>query len=262
MNTKQSLENTGSSRDNTARQPGNTTPCSGSTARQPGNTTLLPKSILITGSSGGIGAAVSRHFLALGCEVYGLDLLPQTVTHPLYRHFICDIRDADSLPDIENVDVLFNNAGLQNSPDDIDNNLRGTVNVTEKYVASPRLRSVLFNASASSVTGQEYPLYAASKAGVVGYMKNLAIRLAPRGITVNAVSFGGVITPLNDPVMNDPASWEKIMAVTPLKKWTTVEEVAQWVEFLTTVNQSMSGQNLLIDNGEHDLNGTFVWPGA
>ncbi|MBP1587762.1 MAG: SDR family oxidoreductase, partial [Clostridia bacterium] len=79
---------------------------------------------------------------------------------------------------------------------------------------------------------------------------------------VNAVSFGGVITPLNDPVMNDPASWEKIMAVTPLKKWTTVDEVAQWVEFLTTVNQSMSGQNLLIDNGEHDLNVTFVWPGA
>jgi 3-oxoacyl-[acyl-carrier protein] reductase len=49
------------------------------------------------------------------------------------------------------------------------------------------------------------------------------------------------------------------MNVTPLKKWITTDEAADWVLFLTLTNRSMSGQNLLIDNGEHDLIPTFVW---
>jgi len=46
-----------------------------------------------------------------------------------------------------------------------------------------------------------------------------------------------------------------------MKKWTTLDEVCEWVAFLTLVNRSMSGENLLIDNGEMKLNPTFVWPG-
>lgn len=216
--------------------------------------------IIVTGSSSGIGKAVTERCLSLGHTVCGIDRLPATVCHSRYAHYTADIRNAASLPEIDGVGILFNNAGLQNSEDDIDNNLKGTINVTEKFIASPVLRSVLFNASASSVSGQEFPLYAASKAGIVGYMKNVAIRLAPRGVTVNALSLGGVKTALNEPVMRDPVCWERIMAVTPLKKWMTVEEVADWVVFLTLQNRSMSGQNLLIDNGEYGLNDTFVWP--
>ena len=55
------------------------------------------------------------------------------------------------------------------------------------------------------------------------------------------------------------ALWKKIMDVTPLGKWATVDEIADWVIFLTLTNRSMSGQNLLIDNGEKDLYPTFVW---
>ncbi|MBP5238347.1 MAG: SDR family oxidoreductase [Clostridia bacterium] len=217
--------------------------------------------IIITGASGGIGAAVAERFLSLGHTVCGIDILPAAVSHPEYTHYIADITDLGSLPDITDADILFNNAGAQNGNDDIKNNLTGTINVTEKYIASnPALRSVLFNASSSAVSGQEFPLYAASKAGVVGYMKNVAIRLAPRGVTCNAISLGGVLTPLNDPVVNDKTLWDRVMAVTPLKKWMTPDEVADWAVFLTVVNRSMSGQNLLIDNGEHDLNPTFVWP--
>ena len=217
--------------------------------------------IIITGASGGIGAATARRFIGLGHAVYGIDILPAAIEHPSYTHFIANITDADSLPEICDAQILFNNAGAQNGADDIRNNLTGTINVTEKYISSNGgLRSVLFNASASAVSGQEFPAYAASKAGVVGYMKNIAIRLAPRGITCNAVSLGGVYTPLNDPVVKDETLWRRIMDVTPLKKWMTPEEVADWVVFLTVTNRSMSGQNLLIDNGEHDLNPTFVWP--
>ena len=49
--------------------------------------------------------------------------------------------------------------------------------------------------------------------------------------------------------------------ITPMKKWATLEEVCEWIAFLTLSNRSMSGQNLLIDNGEMNLNSTFVWPG-
>ena len=215
--------------------------------------------IVITGSSSGIGRAVAERFLALGHDVCGIDLLPASIEHPLYTHYVADVRDGASLPAIEGVEILFVNAGTQNG-DDIATNLVGAMNTAEKYAVSPALRSILFNASASAVTGQEFPAYAASKAGVLGYMKNLAIKLAPRGVTVNAISPGGVLTDSNAPVMRDPAAWEKIMAVTPLKKWATLDEIADWVLFLTLTNRSMSGQNLLVDNGEKDLTPTFVWP--
>ena len=216
--------------------------------------------IVITGASGGIGTKVSERFLELGHTVYGLDICPASVHHPNYHHFEVDIKNTDALPDIPDVGILFHNAGVQNSTDDIGNNLTATIGVNEKYIKdNSALRSVLFNASASAVSGQEFPAYAASKAGMVGYMKNVAIRLASKGVTCNAISLGGVETSLNDPVMNDSKLWKRIMDVTPMKKWMSADEVADWVIFLTLTNRSMSGQNLLIDNGEHDLNPTFVW---
>ena len=61
--------------------------------------------------------------------------------------------------------------------------------------------------------------------------------------------------------MEDENMWKQIMDATPLKKWMSVEEVAEWVYFLTVINMSMSGEDLLIDNGEYKLNSSFVWPG-
>ncbi len=217
---------------------------------------------IITGTSRGIGRSAALRFLALGHEVHGIDVNASAIEHPLYTHHIADVRKEEALPDIGGVEVLFNNAGVQQDGEDIDTNLKGAINVTEKYIRdNPALKSILFNASASSVSGQEFPRYVASKAGLVGYMRNVAIRTAPMGVTCNAISLGGVLTDSNDAVMADPALWKAIMDVTPMKKWTTLEEVCDWVVFLTTVNRSMSGQNLLIDNGEKDLNPTFVWPG-
>lgn len=218
--------------------------------------------VLITGTARGIGQAAARKYLALGHEVHGIDINPATIDHPRYRHYIADVRQEETLPDIDNVEILFSNAGVQQGEDDIATNLVGAIHVTEKYIAhNPALKSILFNASASSVSGQEFPRYVAGKAGLVGYMRNVAIRVAPMGVTCNAISLGGVLTDSNDAVMGDPEMWQAIMDVTPMKKWTTLDEVCEWVAFLTLTNRSMSGQNLLIDNGEKDLNPTFVWPG-
>ena len=216
--------------------------------------------ILITGTSKGIGLALARRYLELGHEVYGLDLLESSINDKQYHHYQVDVSKKKQLPNIDDIEILINNAGLQNCKDYIDNNLKSAIYVTEKYGFNSSIKSILFNASASSRSGFEFPEYVASKAGLVGYMKNVASRLAPQGVTVNSISLGGVITESNKPVMEHQESWDKIMEATPMKKWMTESEVCDWVYFLTTVNKSMSGQDILIDNGEYNLNSTFVWP--
>lgn len=214
--------------------------------------------ILISGTSKGIGKAIAEYFLKNGHEVVGIDKLPSSIQNSNYSHYIVDI-SKDELPEISDVEVLINNAGVQNQ-NDIDVNLKGTIRVTQKYAFQNKIKSVLFNASASARSGFEFPEYVASKAGVVGYMKNVAVELAKYKATVNSISLGGVLTDSNKLVIDDKKSWEKIMDATPLKKWMSEEEVAEWVYFLTMINKSMTGQDVLIDNGELNLNSTFVWP--
>ena len=188
--------------------------------------------VLVTGASGGIGRAVVELFLENGHCVTGLDILESPVFSEEYEHFICDIAKPDSLPAVEGVEILVNCAGVQQTRaeglDDIDVNLKGTINVTEKYAFQSAIRSVLMVASASAHTGAEFPYYSASKGGILAYTRNVAIRLARYGATCNSISPGGVRTSLNNPVMEDPLLWKQIMDLTPLKKWAEPEEIAQW----------------------------------
>ncbi|MDE6397977.1 MAG: SDR family oxidoreductase [Clostridiales bacterium] len=212
---------------------------------------------LITGTSNGIGKAIAQKFLACGHEVVGIDVLPATAKNPQYTHICADVFSGD-LPDIAGVEILINNAGVQDSGRDIDVNLKGSMRITEKYALQEKIQSVLFIASASARTGAEFPEYAASKGGMVAYMKNVALRVAKYGATANSLSPGGVRTALNNHVMNDPALWKKIMEQTLLPKWAEPEEIAQWAYFVTVVNRSMTAQDILIDNGEQ-AKSDFIW---
>ena len=214
--------------------------------------------ILITGTSQGIGKAIAERFLGNGHEVVGIDKQEATVVGDGYTHYTVDVRNKDMLPDIDGVNVLINNAGVQNG-DDIDVNLKALIHVTEKYAFQPAIRSVLSIGSASGHTGAEFPEYCASKGGVLSYTKNVAMRVARFGATANSLDPGGVITPLNEPVMNDPVLWAEIMEQTPLKRWASVEEIAEWAYFLTVTNTFCTGQNILVDGGEA-INFKFVWP--
>lgn len=221
------------------------------------------KTVLITGSSNGIGLATAKYYLDRGFIVYGLDKEENTsINNDDYHHYKIDLLEKDLYPEIDNVSILINNAGVQNSNDDISNNLRTVIYVTEKYALNnEHIESVLFNASASAHTGFEFGEYSASKAGVIGYMKHCSWILAKKyKATCNSISCGGVITDLNKEVMDDEDLWNQIMDVTPLKRWSTSKEVAEWIYFLTVINKSCTGQDILIDNGEKDLNCTFVWP--
>lgn len=213
--------------------------------------------ILITGTSQGIGKAIAERFLNEGHNVIGLDRQNAGLLHDNYIHYKCDIRDYDNLPDVNNINILINNAGTQNE-DDIDINLKALIHITEKYGIQNKICSILNIGSASAHTGAEFPEYCASKAGILAYTKNVALRVAEFGATCNSLDPGGVLTPLNECVINDPILWEQIMKETPLKRWATTEEIAEWAYFLTITNTFCTGQNILVDGGEA-INYHFVW---
>ncbi len=213
--------------------------------------------VLITGTSGGIGKAIAELFLKNGHTVIGIDRKAKSIENDSYTHVECDVRDKASLPEIEYVEILINNAGTQNE-EDIDINLKALIYITEKYGVQQKIRSVLNIGSASGHTGAEFPEYVASKGGVLAYTKNVAMRIAPFGATCNSLDPGGVLTPLNECVINDEKLWQKIMNETPLKKWATPEEIAEWAYFLTVTNTFCTGQNILVDGGE-SINYHFIW---
>ena len=213
--------------------------------------------VLITGTTQGIGKAIAELFLEKGHEVIGIDRQGAGIVHENYMHHQCDVRDEAHWPQVDGVNILINNAGTQNE-DDIDINLKALIRLTERYGVQPAIKSVLHIGSASAHTGAEFPEYCASKGGVLAYTKNVAMRVAQYGATCNSLDPGGVLTPLNECVMNDPQLWAQIMDETPLKRWATPEEIAEWAYFLTVVNGFCTGQSILVDGGEA-INYHFVW---
>lgn len=210
--------------------------------------------VLVTGSSKGIGRAIAMKFLDSGFEVIGFDILNATINHSNYKHFKQNI--CDELPEINGIDIIINNAGVQNHHD-IDVNLKGTINVTEKYITD-NIKSIVFIASSSASTGSEFPEYVASKGGILAYMKNVALRIAKFGATANSISPGGVITDLNEHIIHDKNLYAQVLNETLLNKWASAEEIAEFTYFISVINKSMTGEDIFIDNGEK-LKSNFIW---
>lgn len=214
--------------------------------------------VLVTGSAGGIGKAICRKFLEEGHIVYGMDILPSDIQDKNYTHIIHDIKDTN-YPAIEGIEILINSAGVATeTAEDIAVNLTAVIELTEHYAFQESIKSVVNISSASALTGSEFPHYAASKGGLSTYTRNLAMRLAEYKATANSLCPGAVITDFNEHILKDEKLYQAVADESLLKKWAEPEEIADWAYFLACVNRSMTGENLLIDNGEA-LNFNFIW---
>jgi NAD(P)-dependent dehydrogenase (short-subunit alcohol dehydrogenase family) len=218
--------------------------------------------VLVTGASSGIGLEAVRKFLIEGHDVYGIDRAPMDTSIQScctkYKHFLWDIRE--SLPAIgDGPDILINNAGVQtDTKEDIDVNLVSLIRATKAYGLHPDIKSIVNIGSASAHNGAEFGYYVASKGGVLAYTKWTAREIARYGATCNSISPGGVTTASNKHILEDPEKWKAVKDETLLDKWASPKEIAEWIYFVAVINKSMTGQDIVIDNGEL-IKSNFIW---
>ena len=248
---------------------------------------LAGRRVLISGGSSGIGLAAARRFLEEGCRVFVAGLDATEVSQA-----VADLRDLGEIagagcdvsrePDVTDmieaawhalggVDVLINNAGTARSrpfleirPAEWDRilavNLRGMFLVARAVAARMTEQGrggVIVNmASTNALAGEEdFAHYNASKGGVLLLTKTMAVELGRRGIRVNALCPGFIITPLNAAIAaargeeNFEADYARQRI--PLGRPGRAEEVAAADAFLASDDASfVHGTGLVIDGGQ------------
>ena len=235
---------------------------------------------LVTGGSGGIGRAIALELAQRGAPVVINYLEGETQAASVQR----EIEAAGGTAMIHHTDVtdrgavegmlaaaaarfgplaiLINNAGITRDrtlrkmsyeewDDVLDVNLTGVFNCARAAVAqmiergSGRIVNVSSIVAATGAFGQTN--YGASKAGILGFTRSLALELARHGITVNAVCPGYTVTPM---LASVPESVQKdVLQRIPLGRFGQPEEIARCVRFLVTEATYVTGQLLHVNGG-------------
>ena len=227
---------------------------------------------LVTGAATGIGAATVARFSAEGARVVGVD------ADPAYGGVVADVTDQDQIAGAVlaagELDICVANAGVSLMQPFLEGdlgswervlrvNLLGVMNTLQlAALAMPRGGRLLATASIAGLHGEpEASAYCASKAGVVGLVRALAVELAPHGFTVNAVAPGQIDTRMNSTDLEAvshregrPAS-ELLQAHldqrVPARRLGTPEEVAGVFAFLASDAAAfITGEVIRIDGGE------------
>ena len=238
---------------------------------------LSGKSALITGASGGIGGAIARALhgagatVALsGTRVEALEGLASELGEN--AHITpANLSDAESLASLIGtaeeamgaVDILINNAGLTRDMlsmrlTDEDWQSVLYVNLTAAFRLSRgvmrgmmkrRWGRIINIASVVGVTGNPGQAnYAASKAGLIGMSKSMAQEVASRGITVNCVAPGMIITAMTDVLSDDQK--KRILEIVPARRLGESEEIAAGTLYLASEEAAyVTGQTLHINGG-------------
>ena len=238
---------------------------------------LAGKSALVTGASGGIGSAIARALHGSGAVVAltgrNVDALAALAGELGERaHVIVgDLADAEAVAAVAKaaeealgtVDILVNNAGL--TRDNLMMRLKDDdwlavleVNLTAAFRLSRAvLRGMMRNrwgriisiTSIVGVTGNPGQAnYAASKAGMIGMSKSLAAEIASRGITVNCVAPGFIVTPMTETISE--GAWNKLVESIPAGRLGAPEDVAACALFLASDEAAyVTGETLHVNGG-------------
>jgi NAD(P)-dependent dehydrogenase (short-subunit alcohol dehydrogenase family) len=252
---------------------------------------LKDQTALITGASRGIGEAIARAFAAEGAQVAITGRSTQEL-EALQKEFnrlgarcesiVADLTQRDAVQQVwtqatqafGHIDILVNNAGMGSGPnfkpvEEYDDHLWETilyVNLTVPYLFSKKALPsmierkdgrIIMTASVNSKIGLLYgAAYAASKHGLLGLMRTLAIETAKQGITVNAICPGPVRTRMNNlRVEYDAKRLGKSVAeheasLTPIGRRLEAHEIAPLVVYLASREASViTGQAFNIDGG-------------
>ena len=238
---------------------------------------LTDKTALVTGASGGIGAAIARALHGAGATVSlsGTRLEPlQALASELGErvHVLpCNLSDAGEVAALPKqaseamggVDILVNNAGVTRDNlfmrmSDEEWNSVLEVNLTSTFrlckgvmrgMMKSRWGRIVNISSIVGATGNPGQAnYAASKAGMIGMSKSLAYEVASRGITVNAVAPGFIATAMTDKLTDDQKGG--IMAQIPTGRMGTPDEIAATVLFLASAEAGyLTGATLHVNGG-------------
>ena len=238
---------------------------------------LTGKTALVTGASGGIGAAIARALHGAGATV-GLSGTREAPLKELAaelgdRAFVlpCNLGDpaaVEALPKqaieaMGGLDILVNNAGITRdqifmrmSDEDwaqvIDVNLTATMRLC-RAVMRPMMKArwgrIVNISSVVGATGNAGQVnYAASKAGMIGLTKSIAAEVASRNITANAVAPGFIATPMTDKLTDDQKA--KINGQIPAGRMGTPEEIAAAVLFLASPEAGyVTGATIHVNGG-------------
>jgi 3-oxoacyl-[acyl-carrier protein] reductase len=248
---------------------------------------FVDKVVLVTGGSQGIGEATCRRFAGEGAKVAVVasssrqkaQAVADTIERAggTARAFVCDVAAvaeiealvAEVIAVLGPIDILVNSAGVfyptpVGETDEAmfdrmcDINLKGCFFVCNAVVPHMIARSagkIVNVASTAGIIGRrDYPVYCATKAGVIQMGKAMAVALAPRGINVNTIAPGNVETPMNEDIRTLPefaANRALIAERTPAKRlFADPDDIAEAALFLASdAALSMHGAVMVIDNG-------------
>ncbi len=236
------------------------------------------KVAIVTGGAQGIGEAIALRLAEDGCVVVIADLDRElgeaAAEHISLERAIfhrCDIADEAEVHRLfeyileiyGHIDIVVNNAGIirdhiiwKMTPEEFDAvirvNLRGTWLMCREaaIVMKERKSGVIVNITSRAWLGNPGQTnYSASKAGIVGLTRSLALELGPHNVHVNAVAPGLIDTPLAQKL--PPEVQQKLINAQPTRTMGKPEDVAEAVAFLASDKcQFMTGQVLYVDGGK------------
>jgi 3-oxoacyl-[acyl-carrier protein] reductase len=242
---------------------------------------LEGKTAIITGGSRGIGKAIVEIFVKQGANVaftYSTSsdaakaienkLSTNTVKVKSYKSDASNFEEAQVLAasvleEFGSIDILINNAGITKdnllmrmSEEDFDRviqvNLKSVFNMTkavQRTMLKQRKGSIINMSSVIGVKGNAgQSNYAASKAGIIGFTKSMAIELGSRNIRSNAIAPGFIVTEMTDELGEETI--KQYFEAIPIKRGGTPEEIANTCVFLgSDMSSYITGQVLNVDGG-------------